>query len=307
MTDFSKTLIRCSALGYIMTEQRGKNNLEKYNDAVDELSTEQAKYDAMPKKDGKAAKNKLNKIKLLEVQLQELDKVKDEIILSDTCKTYLIQSYVLSKYGRVREIQTKQMIKGTLSEEESIDLFSVLEKTPYNKNTMRLSNEYITGCPDLFDTDDIIGCNEIIDIKSCWDIFTFLSNIEEPENSLYYWQLQGYMALTRAKIGTVAYCLVNTPDSLIEGEKWNLLRKMDVATEEDPAFKRELELLLANRKYDDIPMADRLLTYSIDRNDVDIERMYKKIEKCRQFLSEFEEKHALFSKNYRKQAKKQHE
>ncbi len=300
MTDFSTTLIRCHALGSIMTEQRGKTNLEKYNDAVEELKDERRKYDEMPNKALKTAAKKLEKISKLEIELTQLKAVKDDVILSDTCKSYLIQAYVLSKYGRVREIQTKQMIKGTISEEESIDLFSVLEKKPYNKNTERLYNEYLSGCPDLFDGETIQTSTEIIDIKSSWDIFTFLSNVESPENDAYYWQLQGYLSLTGAQIGTIAYCLVNTPDSLIEGEKYNLLRKMDVATEEDPAFKKELAKLMANRKFDDIPMAERMLTYSIERNDEDIDKIFKKVEKCREFLSEFEEKHRMFSKSYRK-------
>lgn len=300
MTDFSKTLIRCHAIGQIMTDPRGKTNLEKYNDTIDLLKDERIKYDAMSNKALKSAQNKLEKITKLELLAFEQNKIKDEIMLSDTCKSYLIQSYVLSKYGRIREITTKQLLKGTISEEDAIDLFSVLEKRPYTKNTERIANDYIIGCPDLFDGDNILNSTEIIDIKSCWDIFTFLSNVEEPDNDMYYWQMQGYLALTGAKIGTIAYCLVNTPDSIIEGEKYVLLKRMDVVTEEDVSFKRELQLLIANRKFDDIPMSERLLTYSVDRNDEDIEKIYRKVEMCREFLAEFEQTHLLFSKQYRK-------
>ncbi len=303
MTDFSKTLIRCSSIGHIMTETRGKSNFEKYNDAIALLEEENGKYNAMPKKDGKQAENKLAKIAKVQAEIAQLKSVKDKYELSDTCKSYLIQAYVLSKYGRVQEVKTKQMVKGTLTEEEAIDLLSVLDKHSYIKNTDRIRNEYISGTPDLFDGDNILNSDEIIDIKSCWDIFTFLKNVQEPENDMYYWQIQGYIALTGAKIGTIAYCLVNTPDSIIEGEKYNLLRRMDVATEEDPSFKKEVELLMANRKFDDIPMSERLLTYSVDRNDEDIERIYHRVSLCREFLSEFEETHLMFSKNYRKYLK----
>lgn len=284
----------------IMTEPRGKTNAEKYLDATEELVVEQAKYDQMTNKTLKSAMNKLDKIKKVQETIDFLEKTKDEVVLSDTCKTYLIQSYVLSKYGRVREITTKQMVKGTISEDDSILLFSVLEGKVYNKNTEMVSNSFISGTPDLYDTEDLLNCNEIIDIKSCWDIFTFLSNVPSPDNDQYYWQLQGYMALTGAKFGTIAYCLVNTPESIIEGEKYQLLRRMDVVTEDDPSYKRELKLLLANRYFDDIPMSERLLTYSIDRNEDDIQKMYRKVEKCREFLAEFEEMHLKFSKNYRK-------
>lgn len=300
MTDFSKTLMRCHALGYIMTEPKGKSNMDKYLDAVQSLDATRLKYEALKNKDGKMGVGYESKMDELELLIPELELIKDEEILSESCKTYLIQSYVLSKYGRIREITTKQMVKGTLSEEDSIKLFSHLEGVKYTKNQYRLSNDFISGTPDLHDGENIVECNEVIDVKSCWDIFTFLSNVAEPENDMYYWQMQGYLALTGAKIGTIAYCLVNTPDSIIEGEKYILLRKMDVATEEDPEYKKEVAKLISNRYFDDIPMQERLLTYSIDRNDDDIAKMYNRIVKCRDFLAEFEEMHMKFSKSYRK-------
>jgi len=300
MTNFSETLIRCSSIGHIMTESRGKSNLEKYNDAVALLAEENIKYEAIANKTSKSAFNKVAKIEKVEAEIAELLPLKDKYELSETCKSYLVQAYVLSKYNRVLEIQTKQMVKGTLSEEEAIDMFSVLEKRPYSKNTERIKNKWISGTPDLFSGSNVQDSEEIIDIKSCWDIFTFLKNVQEPENDMYYWQMQGYLALTGAKIGTIAYCLVNTPESIVEGEKWNLLKRMDVATEEDPTFKKEFEKLKANRIFDDIPMSERLLTYSVERNDEDIEKMYRRVELCREFLAEFEEIHLKFSKKYRR-------
>jgi hypothetical protein len=300
MTNFSETLIRCSAIGHIMTESRGKSNLEKYNDAVALLAEENVKYNAIANKESKSAFNKMVKIGKVEAEIAELEPVKDKYELSDTCKSYLVQAYVLSKYGRVMEVKTKQMVKGTISEEEAIDMFSVLEKRPYSKNTERIKNSWLSGTPDLFSGDHVLNSDEIIDIKSCWDIFTFLKNVQEPDNDLYYWQIQGYLALTGAKIGTIAYCLVNTPDSIVEGEKWNLLKRMDVATEEDPTFKKEFEILKANRIFDDIPMSERLLTYSVERNDEDIDKIYRRVELCREFLCEFEETHLKFSKKYRR-------
>jgi len=306
MTDFSKTLIRCHAIGKIMTSCRGKSNMDKYLDCVVELERKQQQYNGAKNKDTKQALGWAEKIRELEALLPALDAVKHEDALSDTCKTYLIQSYVLSKYGRVMEVKTKQMIKGIISEDDSIELFSVIDRKPYLKNTERISNDFISGTPDLFDGDDIHRCNEIIDIKSSYDIFTFLSNVqklsdvEDDATIAYYWQLQGYMALTGAKIGTLAYCLVNTPESIIEGEKYALLKRLDVATEEHPDFKRELSKLLANRYFDDISMEERLLTYSVERNDDDIQKIYSKVVKCREFLSEFEQSHLKFSKTYRK-------
>lgn len=300
MTDFSNTLIRCHALGHIMAGCKGKSNKEKYEDAIASLASVKEKYENLKNKEGKMGISYENKMDELEKVIPELELHQDEEVLSESCKSYLVQAYVLEKYNRVAEVKTKQMIKGNICEEDSIKLFSHLEKSNYKKNQYRLSNEFITGVPDLHDGEDIASATEVIDIKTAWDIFTFLSKVQEPMTDAYYWQLQGYLALTGASIGTIAYCLVNTPDSIIEGEKYNLLRKMDVATEEDPSFKAEMAKMMRNRIYDDIPMQERLLTISIERNDEDIAKIYSKIVKCREFLAEFEEMHLNFSKSKRK-------
>ena len=291
--NFNNVKIRSSALGLINTEPRGKTNLEKYNEAIALLSEEEVKYDGM-KKELKSAIAKAEKIAKLKSEIELLEQIKYDSQLSETCKSYLVQTYILEKYGRVKEVSTKEMKKGILVEDDSINLVSIIDGILYSKNTERFSNDFITGTPD------IINGNEIIDIKSSWDIFTFLSNIQDPISELYYAQLQGYMALTGATVGTIAYCLTNTPDSIIEGEKYALLRNMDAVTEEDPAYKRELAKLERNRRFSDIPIEERVLTFSIDRDDNYIEKIYRKVEKCREFLYEFEQSHLSFSKHNRK-------
>lgn len=288
-TEFNNVKIRSSALGLINTEPRGKSNLEKYNELSVLLSDEQIKYDSM-KKELKSAISKAEKIAKIKIELELLEQTKYDIELSETCKSYLVQTYILEKYGRVKEVTSKEMKKGILIEDDSINLVSVIDGFLYSKNTERFSNDFITGTPD------IINGDEIIDVKSSWDIFTFLSNIQDPISDMYYAQLQGYMALTGAKIGTIAYCLTDTPQSIVEGEKYNLLRHLDVATEEDPMYKKEVQKLERNRTFGDIPIEERVLTFSISRDDDYIEKTYRKVEKCRAFLYDFEQKHLNFSK-----------
>lgn len=291
--DFGKVKIRSSALGLINTEPRGKSNLEKHNELVALLTEEEAKYDEM-KKELKGAIAKAEKIVKLRAEIELLEPIRYDVQLSETCKSYLVQTYILEKYGRVKEVSTKEMKKGNLVEDDSINLVSVVDGVLYSKNTDRFSNDFITGTPD------IINGDEIIDVKSSWDIFTFLSNVQEPISDIYYAQLQGYMALTGAKVGTIAYCLTDTPLSIVEGEKYALLRNLDVVTEEDPTYKREVAKLERNRCFSDIPIEERVLTFSIDRNDDYIEKTYRKVKKCREFLFEFERNHLSFSKYNRK-------
>jgi hypothetical protein len=214
---------------------------------------------------------------------------KEAGLLSKTAQKHLLDVYIAEKYGRKKDIQTKQMRKGVEVEQESINLLSLYLKKPFIKNEERFSNDFISGHPDIIDE-----C--IIDIKSSYDLWTFMGNLPDKLDNLYYWQMQSYMWLTNKNKAIIAYCLVNTPDSIIEQEKYYLLKNMDVISEESPEFVREAMKLELNMKFDDIDIEERILMYSIDRNEDDILRIQHKIEKSREFLSDIEEKHLNFNK-----------
>jgi len=215
---------------------------------------------------------------------------KEAGVLSKTAQKHLIEVYIAEKYGRKRDIQTKQMKKGIEVEQDSIDLLSVYLKMPFSKNDKRFNNDFITGFPDIIDNE------RIIDIKSSYDLWTFLGNIPDKLDNLYYWQMQSYMWLTNAKNAIITYCLVNTPASIIEQEKYYLLKKMDVATEDNPEYVKEAMKIEFNMSFEDIPVNERVLMFSVERSEDDILKIQHKVEKAREFLFELENKHLNFNK-----------
>lgn len=209
--------------------------------------------------------------------------------LSETAKTHLIDVYVANKYGRQEDIQNKYIEKGLAVEEDSITLYSRIKGEIYFKNEEHLSNPWIKGTPDLYVGPSIFQATNIIDIKSSWDIYTFMRTLTKEVNKMYYWQLQGYMSLTGATSATLAYCLVNTPEPMILDECRRLMWKMGVATDENPLYLEACEALRRNMTFDDIPLDERLIEFQIPRNEADILRIHKRVEDCRQWLQEFEE------------------
>ena len=214
---------------------------------------------------------------------------KEAGVLSKTAQKHLIEVYIAEKYGRKRDIQTKQMKKGVEAEQDSIDLLSMYLKLPFSKNEERFKNDFITGLPD------IINGDTIIDIKSSYDLWTFLGNIPDKLDNLYYWQMQSYMWLTGTRNATIAYCLVNTPEGIIQQEKYNLLKKMDVISEESPEFIKEAMKIEFNMTFDDISINERILTFNVNRSEDDILRIEHKVLKARTFLQELEQTHLNFN------------
>jgi hypothetical protein len=226
----------------------------------------------------------------------------------------MVEIYNFTLFSRREEIKSKFLEKGNEREEDSITLLSRLTKTVFRKNEERLENKYVSGVPDIFLGEEIRKAEETIDTKTSWSKNTFDKARIKPLEKDYLWQGHGYMALTGAKKHTVAYCLVNGTAKLILDEKrkaqWQLgvmdpsgitdeklkekyLKKckqieinhifdMEHFMKENPGF--DFDNNLADWTYD-IPMKDRLFQFHIMRDDLAIERMYKRIKECRQWMN----------------------
>jgi len=205
-------------------------------------------------------------------------------VLSETCITHLVDVYIAEKYQRNTDINNKYIEKGLQVEEDSITLYSRVKKVFFKKNEAHLNNEFIKGTPDLYKGETINTATEIIDIKSAWDIYTFFRAKHKSPKKLYYWQLQGYMALTGAKIATLAYCLIDTPPALIYDEKRRLMWKMNILSENDPDYIAACEEIDRAMTYPDIPLHERMFEIEIIRNDADIEAIYERVKKCREYM-----------------------
>ena len=219
--------------------------------------------------------------------------------LSLTCQKELIKIYNREVYGRVKDITTKQMEKGILAEDDSIKLFSQVEGKWYFKNEESLENEWFTGHPDIFLGESIHNADEVNDIKTSFELDTFMPKLIETPDKGYEAQLNVYYDLCNCPSGRLGYCLVDAPLSIIESEKRKLLYQMNVISEESPEYIKaaeELERLMVFSN--DIDYRERVIKIPIPRNDELIQKMKDKVPILRNWLQEFHEKHMnLYPKN----------
>ena len=126
-------------------------------------------------------------------------------LLSETAKSEIRKIAKQDFFGYSSDIKTKPMIKGTDWEQDGIDLLNEVRFTKkYTKNTIRVTNELMSGCCDIL-LDDVI-----IDIKSPWSLETFPATPSEGEKSDYEWQGRAYMWLYDRPSFELIYCMVST-------------------------------------------------------------------------------------------------
>ncbi|GIV35432.1 MAG: hypothetical protein KatS3mg031_2967 [Chitinophagales bacterium] len=204
--------------------------------------------------------------------------------LSETAKAFVEEYYISENFGRHKELVNKYITKGLQVEEDSITLYSKTTKKFFVKNETTLENDYITGTPDLFikKENEIV---EVIDIKSSWDIWTYFRGIRQL-NPAYYWQVMGYMWLTGAKKASVVYCLVDTPEILINDEKRKLMWKIGAISDEDEIYKKAAAELEKNMRFEDIPESFRITIWPVEYDEQEVAAIKERVEKCRSYYAE---------------------
>lgn len=295
MYDFSNSKIRCSALSLLMAGGSSKTSMQVYLDACEEIVRKQERLSAMKKKDGPNGLKLIEDISKLEAVIPILESQKDaDEPLSSGAKSFLNIMYGLFKYGKngvFKDRGSKHTQKGKEAEMDSINLVSVLEGKLFEKHEGRLENDFICGHPDVLDYDENGVVVRVIDVKTPWDCDTFFPLLGKKLPDQYYWQMQGYLWLTDCKIGEVHFCLVNHPQHFIKKERDRLLSSMEVISELSPEFVEAEKRLINNMTFDDIPHAERRIVFPVERDDEDLKKIEKKVEKARLYLQELQKKH----------------
>jgi len=293
--DWSKVNIHCSSIYSIMAGSNKRTPMQLWEDACMEAVKKREQYDKLKKRDGPKAialEEAMEKLEILIPILESQREMKNPI--SDGCKTFLAGVYAFEKYGKYsvsKDIGSRQTEKGKEVEPESLTLVSRLDKKFLLKNEERVQNDWFSGLPDAFEGENILTATVIHDVKSPWDIETYFSYLGKPLPALYYWQMQGYMDLTGASTAEVHFCLVSTPERFIKDAAGAILRNRQFISDESPEYLKAEQEIINNMTFDDMPLSDRRIKFVVERNDEDIQKAHRQVERCREWLMKFEKMH----------------
>ena len=280
---------RCSSLGKIMTNPKGKSNLEKLNEANSSFVEKASTYESTVNKETKTAQKLLTDMTKLSSEIKRLELIKDEPHLSVGCKSFLADVYTFGMYGRKEVISSKYIEKGLQLEEDAITQYALLNKMFFEKNKVREFNDFIEGEVD-FKREDII-----YDTKVNWSIFQFNRVSFNKLSELYKWQMTGYNWLFNTKEAKLIYSLLDTPEHLIQRELSKLMYEMfgselnyNQSTELDKSiFDEACTQIRRNHTYSDIPIKERVIEVSVPRNEEDFELIKNRVADCRRYLNNF--------------------
>lgn len=272
--------VRCSAIGRVMSDSKDSPKLtEKQAERIKELED----------KPGITDKQKEELASLIVKRENS-----QNIVLSAGCIEYLMEVYAWKVHGMIpvskESMDILTMRKGKLAETDSIKLLTLVKGVIYDKNTVQVFNDYLTGEPDVFSGDSIHDANVIEDTKTMWDYPGFLKSIHRPTETGYKLQVRGYGDITGANELYISKCLVNTPDDIQEEMKWKLIKKLNVVTEASPEFIKEWEVWQRSMIFDKIPYHQRVHSVKVEPfTDYERQAVYDRVKVCREWLNNFHE------------------
>jgi hypothetical protein len=133
---------------------------------------------------------------------------------SQTAITAMMESAREQIFGVRKRLDDMMMIqKGNMCEKLGVELYNNvfmydLKKQPKDS---RRENGIITGEPDLIATGSAKG----VDIKIAWSLLTFPLTDTAAGKKDYEWQARGYMCLFDLPVWEIAYCMLDTPEELL--------------------------------------------------------------------------------------------
>jgi len=265
--------IRCSAIGKIMSETRGKSVAQKIAELSAKIQDATQKRDAI--RDGLISKSKATaRIEKMESELVKMMPYKDAPNLSQTCITYLEKWANEYIYERRIDFTSKTTDKGNLVEDDAIIYACghIKEMGLSSKNPERFRDDFMEGEPDVLATD------YVFDTKCSWSHDTFPLYATEIPESDYDWQVKGYMHLTGRKFGRIVFVLMSMPEEMLQREaRWKL----------GPDFSRQdYEDFTAQFRYDDLPPYLRIKEFEVLQDDEAIDAIKARVLECRKYIAE---------------------
>jgi hypothetical protein len=193
-------------------------------------------------------------------------------VLGKTSKDYCELWVKEQLYGRKKFFSNKYTEKGIIVEQDALDYVAeVLDYGMLVKNEQYFENDFLTGTPDAILND------HIIDVKSSWSFDTF-PLFEKNINKSYFYQAQGYMELTGKDKYKLIYCLMNTPEHLIEKEAHSRAYAMGYQ------FDDVIEKVKNDLTFDGLDSKLRLKVYEIERDQETIDAIKERVSECRKYI-----------------------
>ncbi len=209
-------------------------------------------------------------------------------------RAYLLFLYALKKYGKAAKIQTDyngepSAQNGILKENYVIDLLEDNTGIKIYRSKVRIKNDFLLGIPDAFDDEDWTKSKIVHEIKTTSNRILFLNRKVYPVTISNYLQAQGYMALTGKKKAVIHHSLVDYAEKIISDQRARMFNYFCPDGYETSRFLEAWRIKEGQLRFSDMKPSERVFSCFFDRDEKLIQKIYKKVQVCRDWLDTYSE------------------
>jgi hypothetical protein len=279
---FNNIKINCSDLPTLMLNDT-KPLTDKQQEELDRLSS--------------IAKLTNRQKRIYEGYLERVDRCQLNNILTDASKKLLKEVYVKEKYNKSNVSLNKEyslgLINGTLSETNSLRIVSEFNGIVYKVNKDLVYNRHLKGKLDAYEGTSIKKATKVIEIKTATSMQSLLCTLPDKDDFIkkHYWQLMGYLSMTKADLAEIYHVVGNYHESIIQQTISRYLYKVKGLALPKEMIKNNIESIRNNLTFEEIPVSERIFKISAERDEEKIKMIAEKVKAARAYLKEFQEIH----------------
>lgn len=214
-------------------------------------------------------------------------------ILSELILHYCYEMYGKTSISKGNEVQLAAE-KGTLAEPESIKLLSRVDGVQYWKNTKYFSNKWFKGCPDILIQSNFGKVEKIKEIKTSYDLPSFIMAQYQPEPYGNILEVMGYMDLVKCRDAEIIHVLSDMPDRIMAHEERRLKERYAMLEIDEDRMSDRVERVLNNMSYSEIPDALKVFRRPVTYNKLTMKEAKTRVTWAKKWLREI---HDTFTKN----------
>lgn len=217
---------------------------------------------------------------------------------SDRILSSLILIYAYEMYGKNKiskgNDSPHEMEKGNLAEPESIKLLSKADGVNYEKNTEKFVNKWFVGVPDIVVKNELGRPVKVIEVKTSYDLPSFIRAKYKNESSNNVFELLGYMDMLGCKNGEIVHCLVDMPEKIQSFEEKRLRERYSWLELDEETISERIGRTLNNMEYSDIPSEYKIFRRSYTANKLTMKDVKRRATSAKKWIKTI---HEMFTEN----------
>lgn len=286
MIDFDNFKINCSQIGGLMGNAQG-------NKPPTEVQLKKL-FNTLGR--DYAEMSEVMKFNAREILLREINY--DPNRPSDRILSALILIYSYEMYGKNKVSKGNdsphEMEKGSLAEPASIKFLSQFDGVEYQKNQEKFTNKWFQGIPDIIVRNEGGKPVKIIEVKTSYDLPSFIRAKYKPEPSSNIFELFGYMDMLGCKEGEIVHCLVDMPERIQSFEEKRLRERYSWLELDEETILDRIGRTLNNMEYSGIPDEFKIFRRPYTINKLTMKDVKRRATVAKKWIKTI---HELFTEN----------